>query len=173
MWGAMSHLVLVGMMGAGKTAVGSLVAERLGRPFVDTDDLVEVATGMGVAGIFATQGEERFRELEGQAVRDACAAPTPSVIACGGGAVVSAENRRVMRAAGRVVWLRASGAVLANRVGDGAGRPLLGSGSSAATLQRLARVREAAYEAAAHVIVDTEDLGVDEVAERVLEACGR
>jgi shikimate kinase len=166
------HLVLVGLMGAGKTTVGQRCADVLQRPFVDTDELVEAATGIPVAELFAAQGEQRFRALERQAVADAVASPTPLVISCGGGAVLDAENRRVLRAGGVVVWLRASPAELGARVGADAGavRPLLAGGAPpAATLERLASVREPAYEAAAHVHVDTDGRSVDEVVTAVVE----
>jgi len=101
------HLVLVGLMGAGKTTVGQMCAARLGRAFVDTDDLVETLAHASVSEIFASDGEARFRELEQQAVAEACASPEPLVIACGGGAVLAPANRRLLRAAGTVVWLRA------------------------------------------------------------------
>jgi shikimate kinase len=166
------HLVLVGLMGAGKTTVGERCAEQLGRPLVDTDELVVATAGQTVAEVFATEGEQGFRARERVAVGDALASPDPLVIACGGGAVLDAESRATMRAAGLVVWLRASPRELAARVGDGAGRPLL-AGGSAEALERLASVRAAAYAAAAHVVVDTDGLDPDTVAARVLEELQR
>jgi shikimate kinase len=166
------HLVLIGLMGAGKTTVGHRCAELLDRPFVDTDQLVEATTRMAVAEIFDQHGEQRFRALERDAIADACASPAPLVIACGGGAVLDPDNRRVLRSHGVVVWLQASPAVLGDRVGAGAGevRPLLAGGSPpTATLARLSELRAPAYEAAAHVRVDTEGQTVDEVAARVVE----
>ncbi len=166
------HLVLVGLMGAGKTTVGELVAARLARPFVDTDRLVEANAGMTVAEIFELRGEAAFRALEHDAVADACASPTPLVIACGGGAVLDAANRRALRDAGVVVWLQASPAELGARVGTDAAvdRPLLRRGApAAATLERLTQLRAPAYEAAAHVTVNTDALAVDDVADRVIE----
>ena len=163
------HLVLVGLMGAGKTTVGQLCAERLARPFVDTDELVEAATGSTVAEIFAAEGEAGFRARERVAVVDACAAPDPLVIACGGGAVLDAGNRAALKRAGRVVWLRASPAVLSERVGSDPARPLLTDGP-VPTLARLAETRAAAYEDAADAAVDTEGLAPAEVADAVLVA---
>jgi shikimate kinase len=164
------HLVLVGLMGAGKTTVGMRCAELLGRDFVDTDELIEATARMSVAEIFATAGEEQFRALERSAVADACASPIPLVIACGGGAVLDGDNRRRLREHGFVVWLRAAPTVLDERVGDSADRPLLRGGSSAnATLSRLAIQRAPAYEAVAHAAVDTDDLTVDQVAGMVIE----
>jgi shikimate kinase len=172
------HLVLVGMMGAGKTSVGRRCATRLGRPFLDTDDLVETTTGMRVAEIFESQGEKAFRDLERVAVADACASPEPLVIACGGGAVLDPDSRRLLRDAGVVVWLRAAPEVLSGRCGreGGAVRPLLaGSGSTpaAATLERLAVLRADTYDAASHVVVDTDDRSVDEVAAAVVDVFER
>jgi shikimate kinase len=164
----MSHLVLVGLMGSGKTTVGRRCAELLERPFVDTDDVVVTMTGMPFTEFFAAYGEPAFRELERQAVADVTASPAPLVIACGGGAVLDADNRRRLRASGTVVWLQAPVAVLAARVGDGASRPLLAADPPGA-LRRLAASREPAYEAAAHATVDTGDLGVDAAAQAVLD----
>jgi shikimate kinase len=164
----MRHLALVGLMGAGKTSVGRRCAERLGRGFVDTDEMVEATTGANVAEIFERDGEPRFRELERRAVADACASPSPLVIACGGGVVTDATNRAELRAHAFVVWLRASPAVLGARVGAGEGRPLLTS-DGPGTLERLARVREPSYEAVADAIVDTDDRDLDWVAAAVVK----
>lgn len=167
---ARRHVVLIGLMGAGKSTVGAVVAERIGRPFVDTDDVVEAMTGRSVADIFAAGGESEFRQLERRAVADVCAAPTPSVIACGGGAVLDPENRRLLRNAGLVVWLQAPPAVLADRAARSGERPLLAGGGAQATLERLASVREAAYESTADVTVDTVATSIDEVADAVVAA---
>jgi shikimate kinase len=166
------HLLLVGLMGAGKSTVGARCAKRMGRPFVDTDELVQTSAGMTVPDIFSLYGEGRFRALEREALTDACASPRPAVIACGGGAVVHADNRRLVKSAGVVVWLQAPPEVLVDRVGRGsarAERPLL-AGGPAATLERLADVRAGAYAAVANVAVDTSDRSVDEVVDAVLEA---
>jgi shikimate kinase len=163
------HLVLIGLMGAGKTTVGIECAQRLDRAFVDTDDLVARTAHMTVPEIFAELGEDRFRQIEHDVVADVCASPAPLVVACGGGAVLDPENRRALRAAGVVVWLRAPTATLLARVGDDGGRPLL-QGDPAGALERLGRLREVTYEAAAHTSVDTDDLVVEAVADAVLSA---
>ena len=188
--GARRHLVLVGLMGAGKTTVGARCAERLGRAFVDTDDLVVAHAAMPVDEIFRTGGEARFRELERQVVADVCASPEPLVIGSGGGAVVDADNRRRFRAAGVVVWLHAPTEVLAERVGTGSGRPLLtGESERAVTvnagtakgigkahpptvqiLDRLAGLRDDAYRSSADAVVETGGRTVDAVADAVLAA---
>jgi len=157
-------------MGAGKTTVGRRCGDLLGRDFVDTDALVEAAAGMTIAQIFEHGGEARFRELERAAVADACASPTPLVVACGGGAVLDPSSRRLLRECGLVVWLQASPAELGARVGSAPDRPLLaGDAGATLALERLALLRAPAYEAAAHVTVDTEGHSVDDVAALVLE----
>ncbi len=161
------HLVLIGLMGAGKTTVGELCARQLGRDFVDTDDVVVALAGMPVDDIFRTRGEPSFRDLERAAVADVCASPAPLVIACGGGTVLDAENRRQLRATGVIVWLRAPVSVLAARVGDGATRPLL-AGDPTGALSRLEKLREPVYDAAAHCSVDTDGLDIPSVADAVI-----
>jgi shikimate kinase len=163
------HLVLVGLMGAGKSAVGARCAERLDRPLVDTDDEIALRAAIPIDEIFQTGGEGRFRELEREVVADVCASPDPLVIASGGGAIVDPENRRRFRAAGVVVWLRAPTDVLVARVGDGATRPLL-AGDPEAALARLGAARQDAYSTSADAVVDTDGREIDEVADAVLEA---
>src|SRR5206468_2255832 len=111
-------------MATGKSEVGRRLARRLGRPFVDLDQLVEAAAGRTVAAIFASEGEARFRALERDAVEEACAVPD-AVIATGGGTLLDPENRRRLAAAGPVVCLVASPEEIARRVGDVTNRPLL------------------------------------------------
>jgi shikimate kinase len=165
----MKHLVLVGLMGAGKTTVGRQCAQRLGRSFVDLDELIMTHAAMPIEELFRERGEDRFRELEREVVVDVCASPQPLVIACGGGTVVDAENRRRLRESGIVVWLQAPTPVLAARVGNDASRPLL-AGDPAGALARLSAVRVDAYTAAADAVVDTDARAVDEVADSVLAA---
>jgi shikimate kinase len=168
------HLVLIGLMGAGKSTVGERCAQLLDRPCIDTDEIVEAVAGATIAEIVTSEGEPAFRARELQAVVDACASPVPAVIACGGGAVLDPENRGRLRNAGFVVWLRAPADVLAERVADDVStRPLLATYGAAATLERLAAVRDPTYEAVADAAVDTGGRSVDEVADAVVEAFRR
>lgn len=161
------HLVLIGLMGAGKTSVGQECARRLQRPFVDTDELVATTAAMSVADLFATRGEAAFRILERTAVADVCASPQPLVVACGGGTVLDPDNRRTLRGSGLVVWLQAPTATLLTRVGDNAARPLLRDDPEG-SLTRLGRLRQMTYEAASHTAVETEGIDVAGVADAVL-----
>ncbi|WP_334142827.1 shikimate kinase [Rhabdothermincola sp.] len=167
----MSHVVLIGMMGAGKTTVGRLVARRLGRPFHDSDEAVEACTGRTVAELFAEGGEAAFRVVEAEVLRELLATEEPAVIAAAGGTVLDAGNRAALRDAGTVVWLRADPALLAERVRTGDHRPLVAE-DPAGTVARLAEERAGLYQQTAHVVVDINGLEAGEVAEQVIAAVG-
>lgn len=165
------HVVLVGMMGSGKTSVGRRVAEALDRPLVDTDTLVEERTGRTVREIFEAEGEAAFRAVEAEAVADAVAWPVPAVIAAAGGVVLYPASRDHLHEAGTVVWLSATPGTLAGRVRPGDHRPLLGDDPEP-VLRRLLEERRGLYEALADAVVVVDDLTTEQVAECVLAACG-
>jgi len=161
------HLILVGMMGSGKTTVGRELAGRLGWSFLDSDALVEAATGSTVAELFAERGEEAFRAEEARVLAESLAASTPAVVSAAGGAVLAADTRALFAAEAIVVWLRADPATLSARVGTGVGRPLLAD-HPAARLVELDAVRRPLYEEVADVVVDVDDLDPSRVADRIL-----
>lgn len=163
----MTRLLLVGMMGAGKTTVGRLLADRLGCAYVDSDAQVEQATGRTVPELFEAEGEPAFRAAESAALHEALEGDAPVVVSVAGGAVLDPANRDLLHRSGTVVWLRAEPATLAARVGDGAGRPLL-AGEAADTLARLDRERRPHYAGLADVVVDVDGVPPDVVADRVL-----
>lgn len=151
---ANDNLFLTGFMATGKTAVGGLLARRLGRTFVDLDALVESAAGMSVAEIFARLGEPAFRSREREALEAVCRR-SAQVVATGGGIVVDPQNRRSMRAAGVVVRLTAEPAAILARIGDAASRPLLAAAPDPLRrIHELLAERERAY-AEADWTVDT------------------
>ncbi|HVM54230.1 MAG TPA: shikimate kinase [Acidimicrobiales bacterium] len=155
-------MVLVGMMGAGKTTVGRRLARRLGRPFIDSDLQVEARTGRTVREIFEADGEPAFRSLETEALAEALATSSPCVIAAAGGTVLSEINRERMRSGATVIWLRADPAELAERVRSGVHRPLLAD-DPAAVLRDLEAERRTLYEAVADHVVDTSGRDPDAV----------
>ena len=165
----MTKVLLVGMMGAGKTTVGRLVAERLGCPYADSDAEVEAATGRTVPELFAELGEAAFRSAEAEVLARAVAVDGPAVVSVAGGAVLDPANRALIRRSGTVVWLRADPATLAGRVGDGAGRPLLAD-RPAEELARLEAVRRPYYAEVAHAAVDVDGSAPEAVADAVLAA---
>ena len=161
------NVVLIGLMGAGKTTVGRILAERLGRPFADTDQLVEQTAKATVTEIFAAEGERGFRRYEAAAVRTV-AALRGQVIAVGGGAVLDPGNVTHLRATGDLVLLDADPKTLAERTDD-TGRPLLDEAEDRELrLLELRSARAAAYaDAAAHVI-DTSGCTPEQIADAVL-----
>jgi shikimate kinase len=161
------RILLVGMMGAGKTTTGQLVALRLGWGYRDSDADVESATGLTVPELFAREGEAAFRRAEADVLAAACAEPAPSIVSVAGGAVLNPDNRRLISASGTVVWLRARPETLASRVGDGSGRPLLGD-DPAEALVWLNAVRAPLYAEVADLVIDVDDLPAEEVAQRIL-----
>jgi shikimate kinase len=165
------RILLVGMMGAGKTTTGQLLAASLGWRYCDSDADVEADTGLTVPELFARDGEAAFRRAEATVLARACDNPLPSVVSVAGGAVLSPDNRALIAASGTVVWLRARPETLAARVGDGAGRPLLGDDPGEAMV-RLSAARAPFYEELAHLVVNVDELEADEVAERILAAVG-
>src|SRR3954469_9276394 len=162
------HVVLVGMMGAGKTTVGRRLAARLGRRLVASDELIEARTGRTVREIFATDGEPAFRALETEALLEALTEQEPSVTAAAGGVVLSERNRTALRdSPSKVVWLCADPATLVERVRSGGHRPLLDD-DPAATLQKMFTERAPLYRQVADAIVLVDNRSVADIVEAVL-----
>jgi len=162
------HLVLVGLMGSGKSTVARHIGERLGRRVLDTDALVEELTGRSVREIFATDGEDAFRDLEQEVLAAALASPEAAVVAGAGGIVLREANRALLSASdARVVWLCADVATLLERVRGGGHRPLLDADPEG-TLLRMAEVREPLYREVADAIVLVDGRSLGDVVEAVL-----
>ena len=187
-------IALAGFMGSGKTTVGKVLADFLGCPFMDLDDLVVKKAGKSIPDIFAQDGEPAFRQLEAQALRKTVEkyAESTAVLALGGGAVLAPASAALLREKTVCIYLRATLDTLLQRLaGETAGRPLLneipgqagndggsvvmpGPGSSvmpgpdrASVSARLA-AREPIYEETAHVVIDTDGLSPDEVADEII-----
>src|SRR4051794_9353844 len=150
------------MMGAGKTTVGRALAERRNWDFLDSDAQVEARAGKTVAAIWSADGEQGFRALESTVLTEALASERPVVIAAAGGTVLDPANLELLRAHRPVVWLRADPDTLAARLGDGAGRPLLGA-DPPRVLKELAIEREPLYAEVADIVIDVDDLVTSEV----------
>lgn len=166
-----ANIFLVGMMGAGKTTVGKALARKTGREFVDTDRVLVERTGVPIATIFEIEGEEGFRRRE-TAILEELATRKGCVIATGGGAVLAERNRRIMRDAGTVVYLRAKLESLWERTRHDTTRPLLATADPHQTLAELLEKRDPLYREAAHVMVETGAQSAATLAGRVLVALG-
>jgi shikimate kinase/3-dehydroquinate synthase len=149
-------IVLVGLMGAGKTAIGKRLAAKLNLPFYDSDQEIERAAGMSVAEIFARHGEPHFRAGEKRVIERLLAGP-PVVLATGGGAFMDEETRGAIAAAAVSVWLHSPVHVLVNRVRGRSHRPLLNQGDPAEILARLLEVRGPVYALADIIFTESED----------------
>lgn len=170
----MAPVVLVGLMGSGKSTVGPLVARRLSRPFLDADIELEQVTGRSIPEIFADRGEAGFRALESEVLTQLLGRGDDAVIGAGGGLVLAPANRQLLRDAGAaVVWLQADPVVLAARVGADQGRPVLGQDPDrVATLTRLSVERAPAYEEASTHRVAADRGLPEQVAEAVVRLVG-
>ncbi|MGP0031351.1 MAG: shikimate kinase [Acidimicrobiales bacterium] len=165
------RILLIGMMGSGKTTVGKLTAGKLGWAYLDSDAEVAAATGLTVPELFARDGETAFRDAEAKALEQACACTDDVVVSVAGGAVLRAENRSLIARSGTVVWLRARPETLVARVGDGAGRPLL-DGDRPTTVRELDAVRRPLYAELADLTIDVDDLSPEQVVALVVAAEG-
>jgi shikimate kinase len=161
------NVILVGFMGAGKSACGRLLARRLGRCFVETDDVIVSRDGRPIPEIFRQDGEEAFRRLEGEAL-DALGLKSGDVIATGGGLPCREGRMETLRGLGTVVWLRGDLPELLARAARSGARPML-NGRTPAELEALYHAREPYY-AQAHLTVETAGLGPDQVVARILAA---
>jgi shikimate kinase len=161
-------IVLVGMMGAGKTTVGRRLATRLGRHFVDSDEEVEKAAGMTIEEMFAKHGEADFRTGEARVVARLLK-DRDLVLGTGGGAFMNAETRALIKACSISVWISADFELLFQRVQRRSNRPLLKTANPRETLQGLIEKRYPVY-AEADVTVVSKDVPQDHVAEDVIDA---
>lgn len=158
------------MMGAGKSTVGRLVAQRLGLPFYDTDELIEQARGASIPEIFAEDGEPGFRRRERQVVEEVASSPR-GVVSTGGGVVLDAANVAMMRRSGTIVYLAVDVDTLSHRLEQAEDRPLLAADKDE-RLPAIAAEREERYRTTADVVVDAAD-SVDSVVAEVEAVCKR
>jgi shikimate kinase len=161
-------IVLVGMMGAGKSSIGRRLAERLGLPFVDADHEIELAAGMSVSDIFAVHGEAGFRDGEARVIARLLDGG-PVVLATGGGAFMREETRGRIKARGASIWLKAEPDVILRRVKRRNTRPLLQTGDPAATIAHLCDERYPVY-AEADTTVMSRDVSHDKIVGECVEA---
>jgi shikimate kinase len=162
-------IVLIGMMGVGKSSIGRRLAARLGVPFVDADAEIEKAAGMSIADIFARHGEADFRSGEARVIARLLDGG-PQVLATGGGAVMNADTRAAIKAKGVSIWLSAEFEVLMRRINKRKNdRPLLQTADPAATLRELLVAREPVY-AEADLTVQSREVPHDAIVAEIMTA---
>ena len=164
-------IVFVGLMGAGKTAIGRKVAQMLGLPFVDSDHEIETVSRMSVPDLFERYGEPEFRALERRVITRLVEEGS-RVVSTGGGAFMNYETRRAISSHGISVWLKADIDVLMERVAKNRNRPLLRNADPRAVMKRLMHERYPVY-ALADVIVPTRDDAKDVIADETVAAIAR
>lgn len=169
--GTDGSLVLVGLMGVGKSTIGRRLAARLGLPFIDADEEIEKAAGMSVQEIFDRHGEAAFRDGERRVIARLIDGK-PKVIATGGGAFVNDETRRLILDRATAIWLDADLNILVNRVSRRDGRPLLKGRDPRQVLERLAKEREAYY-SQAPIRVMSSEAPHDATVDAIMKAIGR
>lgn len=161
-------IFLIGMMGAGKSTIGRLLARRCGFEFIDCDRELETRSGVSIATIFELEGEESFRRREVALIDELTQRPR-TVLATGGGAILSAENRSHLRNRGLVIYLRASVDEILRRTQKDRARPLLQTPDRRLRIAHLLAEREALYEETAHVTVQSSAGNPNRLVGRLLE----
>ena len=161
-------IVLVGLMGAGKSCIGRRLAQHLDRAFVDSDDEVEKAAGCSISDIFKVYGEAAFRDCERRVIQRLIE-EEPCVLATGGGAFMDSETRQEIKMNGLSIWLRADPAVLHQRTRRNKNRPLLQNGDPLGTLKRLADERYPTY-GEADIIIDTGNEDMEQTLGKIIDA---
>ena len=160
------NIILVGPMGAGKSAVGRQLARSLGMDFIDSDDEIEARTGVDIPFIFEKEGEAGFRDRESRVLED-IASRSGIVLATGGGSVMRPENRSTLAASGMVVYLQTSVDQQLSRTSRGRHRPLLDTDDPRAVLEALLQKRHPLYEELADIVVDTNGRKVASVVQEI------
>lgn len=167
------NIVLVGLMGAGKTTIGKAIAQRLGCDFFDTDEVIEKQQKMSVSDIFAEFGESKFRELEKDTILS-LSEKNAKIISIGGGSLENLDNLKNLQKNGFLVYLKATPEVLYSRIIEQTNRPLLQVDEPVLKLKELLAKRESAY-LLADFVIETENKIKDEIIDEILkvydEAC--
>ena len=157
------NIVLIGFMGSGKSTVGIRLSYRLRRVIEDTDKLIEKKTGRSISDIFARDGEEAFRTMETQLLKELNENANGKIVAVGGGTPVREENRPLLKSLGTVVYLRIRPESVYERLKGDTTRPLLQGDNPREKIENLMNARKDAYEGSADLIIDVDDLEVNEI----------
>lgn len=163
------NVVLIGFMGSGKTTTGIKLSYRFRRVVEDTDKLIEKKQGRSISDIFAAEGEEYFRKLETQLLRDLKESRTEKIISVGGGTPVREENRPLLKELGTVVYLRIRPETVYERLKEDTTRPLLQGEDPQSRIRTLLEARKEAYESCADLIIDVDDKNTEQIVNMIEE----
>ncbi len=167
------HVYLIGYRGSGKSTIGRLLSERLDRPMVDTDDLVEAESGMTIKDIFATKGEPWFRDLEAKIVSTASASAVATVVSLGGGAVLREASQTILKSTGICIWLTASAEYLFQRIQSDQAtqlrRPNLSQSGGFAEVAEILSKRRPIYESLSDITVEVEGKTPDDICDEIVD----
>lgn len=158
-----NHIVLEGIMGCGKSTIGIRLSYKMAMTVVDTDKLIEREQNKSISDIFREDGEEAFRLMETACLKKLCGQSRGQIIALGGGVPVRPENRELLKKLGMVVYLRTRPETVYERVKNDTSRPLLQCGDPLQKIRELTAARASAYEDAADVTVDTDDMPMEQI----------
>ncbi|MCX7253473.1 MAG: shikimate kinase [Burkholderiales bacterium] len=161
------NIFLIGLMGAGKSSVGKVLAKRLGKVFIDSDHEIEKRCGVKIPTIFEMEGEEGFRKRESAVIKELCQMQD-IVLATGGGSVLLPENRQILQSHGHVVYLRANPHELWLRTRHDRGRPLLNTQDPEQKLKELFDLRDPIYLSIAHQIIETGKPNVNQLTNKLV-----
>ncbi|ROR27142.1 shikimate kinase [Mobilisporobacter senegalensis] len=162
------NIILIGFMGSGKTSVGKLLAKSLSFQFIDTDEEIEEKNKMKISKIFDVYGEEYFRDLETNYIKNLIHHIQSSVISTGGGLPVREGNSEILRELGVVVYLKARKETIINRVKEDDTRPLLQTDDLEGRVNSLLTLREPSYRETAHIEIETDDLSISEIISEIM-----
>ena len=164
----MQNIYLIGFMGSGKSTVGAALASHLNLTLLDTDEMIVSQDGRDIPTIFDVSGEQYFRQLEREVISEVAGAPSPCVVSCGGGVVLSEANVSAMRSSGQVIWLTAPAEEILCRVESDTNRPLLSGKKTLSDIETMMESRHAAYTAAADISIDTAGRGVEDIVSEIV-----
>ena len=165
----MSHIILIGYMGCGKSSVGKRLSYALKQPYLDTDKMIETKERKTINEIFAQQGEQAFRDMETACVRSLFSNQQDYVIAVGGGLPMREENRMLLRKLGKVVYLRAKPDTIYERLKGDDTRPLLRGDNPRQKIEEMIAARGPVYEETAHIRIDVDGKSFEQIMDEIKE----